>query len=202
MGEETYEVDEIVEELVEKGKGVKELLREMKNVSELMVDLAYSAVLFNNDELAEEVKELEEEMNKLRYQIEIRTMVAARDPEDAGKLEGILRISAAAENISNAAENMADIVLRDIGLHPVVRDALKEADEIVDRVIVKKSSKLAEKTVEDLRKNAKYGMDVISIKRGKNWIFKVKDSEEIKGGDTLIVSGFKENVRALQKTKE
>ncbi len=201
MGEETYEVDEIVKELVEKGKGVKQILREMKNVSELMVDLAYSAVLFNNDELAEEVKELEEEMNKLRYQIEIRTMVAARDPEDAGKLEGILRIAAAAENISNAAENMADIVLRDIGLHPVVRDALKEADEIVDRVIVKKGSKLAEKTVEDLRKNAKYGMDVISIKRGSDWIFKVEDSEEIKGGDTLIVSGFKENVRALQKTK-
>ncbi len=199
MGEEKYEVDEIIKELVETGKGVKEILKEMKNVSELMVDLAYSAILFNNDELAEEVKELEEEMNKLRYQIEIRTMVAARDPKDAGKLEGILRIAAAAERMSNAADSMADIVLRDIGLHPVVRDALKEAEEVVDRVIIGKDSKLAKKTVEDLRKNAKYGMDIISIKRGKNWIFKVDDSEKINAGDTLIVSGFKENVKALRE---
>lgn len=201
MGEDAYEVDEIIEELVEKGKGVKQILREVKNVSELMVDLAYSAVLFNNDELAEEVKELEEEMNKLRYQIEIRTMVAARDPEDAGKLEGILRVAAAAENISNAAERMAEIVLRDIGLHPVVKDALKEAAEIVDRIIVGEDSKLSKKTVKDLRKDAKYGVDVISIKRGKNWIFKVEDSEKIKVGDALIVSGFKENVKALRKIK-
>ncbi len=201
MTEETYEVDEIIEELIEEKKDVKEILTDMKNICELMVDLAYSAVLFNNDELAEEVKALEEEMNKLRYQLEIRTMVAARNPEEAGQLEGILRIGAAAERMSNAAESMAELVLRDIKLHPVVRDALQDADEIVDRVKVGKNSKLVGKTVEQIRKDAKYGMDVISIKRGKKWIFKVDDNEKIKAEDVLIVSGFKENVKALKASK-
>ena len=36
-------------------RNVKELLVEAKDVSELMVDLAYAAVFFNADDLAEEV---------------------------------------------------------------------------------------------------------------------------------------------------
>jgi len=38
---------------------VRELLSEMKNLSELMIDLAYSAALFNDKELAEVVLDLE-----------------------------------------------------------------------------------------------------------------------------------------------
>ena len=37
----------------------------MKNLSELMVDLAYSAVLFNSKAAAEEVIELENEVNAI-----------------------------------------------------------------------------------------------------------------------------------------
>lgn len=199
MAEETYEVDEIVEELLQKKRGVKGILKEMKNISELMVDLAYSAILFNNDELAEEVKSLEEEMNKLRYQIEIETMLAARTPEEAAKLAGLLKVAATAERISNAAETMAESVLRDIELHPALREALKEADEIVERVIVKKDSKIIGKTVKSLRADAQYGMDIISIKREGSWIFDIKDSEKIVAGDTLIASGFKESVSHLRE---
>jgi uncharacterized protein with PhoU and TrkA domain len=199
MVEEAYEVNEIIEELIEEHRGVKDILKEMKNVSELMVDLAYSAVLFNNDYLAEEVKSLEEEMNKLSYQIEIRTMLAARNPEEAGKMAGVLRVAAAAERISNAAEGLANIVVRDIELHPALRAALEEADEVVDRVIVKKGSEIIGRTVEDLRKEFKYAMDIISIKRGSSWIINVSDSEKIKAKDTLIASGFKEGVKHLSK---
>ena len=39
---------------------VKDILIEMKNLSELMVDLAYSSVLFQNKEAAEEVLNLED----------------------------------------------------------------------------------------------------------------------------------------------
>ena len=38
----------------------------MKDVSEIMIDLAYSAALFNSNELAEEVMELEKRVD---YQI-------------------------------------------------------------------------------------------------------------------------------------
>jgi uncharacterized protein with PhoU and TrkA domain len=44
---------------------VRETLIMMKDISELMIDLAYSAALFNNRELAEEVMELERKMDTL-----------------------------------------------------------------------------------------------------------------------------------------
>ena len=44
---------------------VSDLLLEMKNLSELMIDLAYSAALFNDKELAEDVIELESRIDTL-----------------------------------------------------------------------------------------------------------------------------------------
>ena len=48
---------------------VKDILIEMKNLSELMVDLAYSSVLFQNKDAAEEVLNLEDRVNSLNYEI-------------------------------------------------------------------------------------------------------------------------------------
>ena len=58
----------------------------MKNMSELMVDLAYSAVLFNSKTAAEEVLTLENEVNAMNYEIKKESLVAARSYEDAEKL--------------------------------------------------------------------------------------------------------------------
>ena len=41
----------------------------MKNMSELMVDLAYSAVLFNSKGAAEEVLKLENRVNSMNYEV-------------------------------------------------------------------------------------------------------------------------------------
>ena len=195
---EMYEVDEIVEELLKEKKGVKETITEMKNISELMVDLAYSALLFSNDRLAEEVHELEEEMNKLRFQIEISTMLAARSTDQAIKLEGILHVAAAAERISNAAKELAEVVLRDIEVHPALKAALEEADEVVDKFIIGSGSKLVGKTVQGLIEDPECGVDIISIKRKGKWMFKVHDNEKIQIKDTVIVTGFNERVEKLK----
>ena len=67
----------------ERPKNVKELLVEAKDASELMVDLAYAAVFFNEDDLAEEVEELEERMDAYLRRLREVAMLAARSPEDA-----------------------------------------------------------------------------------------------------------------------
>jgi len=198
MADETYEVSEIVDELLTKKRGIKEIIKEMKNVSELMVDLAYSAILFNNNDLAEEVKGLEEEMNKLRLQIEISAMLAARTSEDASKLSGIIRVAAAAESISNAAERIADTVLRDIELHPVLKEALEEAEETVERIIVTAKSGIDGMAIKDIRDNEKYAVDILCIKRGGEWIFDPKWDVKLKTEDMVIVTGFKENVEQFK----
>ena len=72
---------------------VKELLTEMKDISELIIDLAYSAVLFDNNDMAEEVKYLDVRMDKLNYDIRMMAMMAARTKEDAEELAGIFQCS-------------------------------------------------------------------------------------------------------------
>jgi uncharacterized protein with PhoU and TrkA domain len=106
---------------------VKELLTEMKNISELIIDLAYSAVLFNSEEIAEEVKYLEVRMDKLNYDIRIMAMMAARSKEDAEQLAGILQIAQAAEKISNSAGDI--ILLTEDKTGPILPRILKKADE-------------------------------------------------------------------------
>ena len=93
---------------------IKNLLIEMKNMSELMVDLAYSAVLFNSIDAAEEVLTLENRVNAMNYEIKKESLVAARSYEDAEKLTALLEIAEAAESMANAAKDLADLVIKGI----------------------------------------------------------------------------------------
>ena len=47
----------------EQPRNVKDLLIEAKDASELMVDLAYAAVVFNEEDLARDAETLEERMD-------------------------------------------------------------------------------------------------------------------------------------------
>jgi len=70
--EDIEDLEDIQEPVKYEPMGIKQILTEMKDISELIVDLAYSAVLFNNEELAEEVHELEEEMDMMDSRIRQR----------------------------------------------------------------------------------------------------------------------------------
>ena len=101
-----------------------------------MIDLTYSAALFNNRELAEEVTELEEKMDSLVYILNMNLMLAARDKADAESLAGVAKVGALTNSISNAAADIAGIVLNDIGIHPIVRKVFQQAEEHLERVQV------------------------------------------------------------------
>ena len=96
-----------LEKIEYKPVSVRELFVEMKNLSELMIDLAYSAALFNDKELAEDVLELENRVDTLTYLLEMEIMIAARDAEDAEALTGGSKVASAADKISDAAADIA-----------------------------------------------------------------------------------------------
>ena len=144
---------------------VREALTEMKDVSEIMIDLAYSAALFNSHELAEEVLELEKRVDHLAYIIDMNTMLAARDAEDAKNLTAVTTVAAATNKISDSAADIASIVLKDIGIHPIVRKAFEQVEEQLARTIVEQDSILANKKIGDLELAAKIGVDIIAIRR-------------------------------------
>jgi uncharacterized protein with PhoU and TrkA domain len=71
-------------------KEIVERLVELKDTSELMIDLAYSSVLLNSRELAEEVQRLEEYVDKLHTEVAQdsplvnKTLREARIPDETG----------------------------------------------------------------------------------------------------------------------
>ena len=142
---------------------VRETLILMKDISELMIDLAYSAALFNNQDLAEEVMELEKKMDSLVYVLNMNLMLAARDKEDAETLSGVAKVGSLTNSISDAAADIANIVLTDIGIHPIVREVFQRAEEHLARARVSDSSVFAGRTVNDLDLAAEVGVDIIAV---------------------------------------
>ena len=177
---------------------VRETLIMMKDISELMIDLAYSAALFNNRELAEEVTELEEKMDSLVYVLNMNLMLAARDKADAESLAGVAKVGALTNSISDAAADIAGIVLNDIGIHPIVREVFQRAEEHLARVQVSEVSMLAGKTVNDLDLAAKVGADIIAVRRGKHWMIN-PEKEIVLPEDILLARGTAMGLESLVK---
>ena len=176
---------------------VREALTEMKDVSEIMIDLAYSAALFNSHELAEEVMELEKRVDYLDYIIDMNTMLAARDAEDSKHLTAVTAVAAATNKISDAAADIATIVLKEIGIHPIVRKAFEKVEEHLARAIVKPDSILVNKKLGKLELAAKIGVDVIAIRRHQEWTIDPDGEEKIFEGDVLIARGAPHGIDEL-----
>jgi len=181
---------------------VRDLLIEMKDISELMIDLAYSAALFNSQPLAEEVLELERRVDSLAYLLDMSAMLAARDAKDAESLVGVTVVAAATDKISDAAGDIATIVLRGIGIHPIILEAFKKMEERLTRVQTKPNSVLVGKRIGELELVAKMGVDIIAIRRDKELIVNPKKEEMIKKGDIITARGAPGGVEEFEKLAE
>ncbi|MCD6512940.1 MAG: potassium transporter TrkA [Thermoplasmata archaeon] len=186
------------EEIEYEPSTVKELLAEMKSISQLIVDLAYSAILFHNKEIAEEVRYLEVRMDKLNYQIRMMAMMAARTPEDAEMLSGILQIAEAAETISNAAGDIVKLLSLKLK-HPILPKLIKESDEIIRKMKVEASSNAVNKRIGELRIASETGVRILAIRRKNRWIYGPSPDITLKEGDVLICIGTEEGMEELGK---
>jgi len=162
----------------------------MKNLSELAVDLAYGAVLFDDEGLAEEVRNLEVEVDALQSRFEAWTLRAAADAADPVALRGMIRLGIATETISDAALEISEGVLRDIDVHPVVELAVGESDEVLTRIHVEPGSDLQGARVEDGVADVEGSMTVIAIRRpGEGWLLVADAEATIRAEDVLIAKG-------------
>ncbi len=181
-----------------KATSVRETLSQMKDLSELMMDLAYSAALFNNKGLAEEVMELESRVDDLVYQLNMNLMLAARDREDAEKLSGVAKIGSLTNAISDAAADIASLVLSGIVVHSAVRAAFQRAEEHLIRVKIGENSFLSGKPIKDLDLAAEVGVDIIAVRRGEIWHIN-PDTEILIPGDVLVARGTADGLESLGK---
>ncbi|ASJ00596.1 potassium channel family protein [Thermococcus gorgonarius] len=183
---------------VEVPKNVKDIFVEMKNTAELMVDLAYSAALFKEKEIAEEVLELEEYLDILNYHLMVRAVLAARNMKEAEQITSILQMARSIDDISNAAADLAKMVLEE-KIHPLITEVILESEETIGRIVVSSNSILVGKSLDELDLSTNTGVWVIAIRRGKRWIFDPDEDTKIMPGDIIIGRGTR---TALDYLKE
>jgi uncharacterized protein with PhoU and TrkA domain len=182
----------------EKFEKIIDMLVELKDTSELMMDLAYSSILFNSKELAQEVQLLEEHVDNLHTQFELLVLSRCITPEESRNFLGLIRVGVATEKIADAAAQIASVVLRGIEPHPVLKLAIKEAEETVTHVHVSKNSSLVGKSLRMARIPEETGMWVLTVRRGGKWM-RPKPDTVIETGDVLITSGYAEGEEDLRK---
>ena len=180
-------------------ESVKDLLVDIKEKSELIVDLAYSALIFDSEDMANEVEKLEKEMDELVFKIRIKTMLAANNYEEAEQLSGILQVSDAAKNIANAATDIVYLLDMDITMRPFLPSLFSKADEKLHVVMISKESSIVNRKIGELKIEAECGVRIIAIKRGKQWIYDPEGDVRIKAEDVLIIRGTEDGFQFLER---
>ncbi|WP_052666138.1 potassium channel family protein [Nitriliruptor alkaliphilus] len=179
---------------------IKDMLVEAKDAAELMVDLAYAAVFFGDDALAREVLRLEDIVDELLVELRAVCMIAARTREDADQLAGVLSMAVSIEGIADAAEDIARVVLKDLGVPPELRDDLRHATEVTARVKIREENQLESASLRELELPARTGMWVIAVRRDVDWLYGPGPDDVLREGDVLFLQGPKDgvdHVRAL-----
>ena len=187
------------EEIKYRPISVRELLTEMQTVIQLILDLAYSAVLFHDHDLAEEVTELEERMDTLRVLLLMNTAIAIRDADDAEAMVGIMQMASVADRISDAAGDIARIVLLEIGIDPYIVEAFKKVKERLVRTRILPGSVLAKKTLGELELESNIGVNVMVVRRGKELVINPGGKTALQEGDILIARGSDVGASELDK---
>ncbi len=173
---------------------VKDLLVGAKDAAELMVDLAYAAIFFGDEDLAKEVLVLESQVDELLVDLRAVSMLAARTPEDADQLAGVLSLAVSIEGIADAAEDIARVVLKDLGIPGELRDDLRHATEVTARVKIREENVLAGSSLRELELPARTGMWVIAVRRDVDWLYGPGPDERLAEGDVLFLQGPPEGV--------
>jgi len=185
-------------------KKIVDMLAELKDTSEIMMDLAYSSILINSKDLANEVQELEDRMDHLHTEFELLVLSRCIKPEESKHFLGLIRLGVVTEKIADAASQIAEVVLRGLEPHPVLGLAIKQAEETVTHVQVSKKSRLAGKSLREAQVHEETGMWVLAIKRADKWL-RPKPDIVIEAGDVLIASGYaggEEELKTLATTEK
>ena len=181
-----------------KGKTAEDIVLEIKDKSELMVDLAYSSLLYDNRTIAEEVYDLENLIDNLYQNLQKGSL----NDVQKGKLNvddalTLMKLAQAGEHIADAAQEIADVELRDIELHPILKMSIRESDVVFTRVQVVPKSILCGKTLGQLRLASETGMMVIAMRHGDKWLYGPNKNTKIDPDDVLFAKGPEDGEKHL-----
>ena len=194
-----YELIDLEEKIRYKPISVRDSLIALQSTTMLMIDLAYSAVLYNDRDLAEEVVELEAKVDDLKILLLMSMALAVRDPDDAEGMVGIMWMGTVADRISGAAGDIARTVLLGLGIDPSVMEAFTKTQERLIRTKILPGSILVKKRLDKLRLETNIGVNVIALRRGKELITNPEPKTILTEDDILIARGSDVGISELDK---
>ena len=165
------------------------MLAEAKDASELMVDLAYAALYFDDEGMADAVLGLEEDMSALVHEMRSLAMLAVRHPREVDGMSSVLQVVSSIEQIANAAVDISKTVLHHLGIPRALIVDLAQAAEVSHRLVVAAGSHLANRPLRDMELPVAVGMRVVAIQRGRHWLTDVGGDSIVEPGDVLFMRG-------------
>lgn len=167
----------------------EDLLLQVKDTSEIMIDLAYSSLIFHDRELAEEVLLLNDHVKELNSRLEEIVIERVSQERDLDRAITYIRLSRAMEDIGDSAEKIADVVLRDIRVHPVLAESILESGTSIAREVIKAESVLAGKRLRETSLATDTGWFLLVIKRGGRWVIGPGGETVLEPEDIIFAKG-------------
>jgi len=174
--------------LTDLGRAVDTLV-EMKNLSEVAVGLAYSAIVLQDQNLAAEVRHLEDRLDEMKDRLELWVLRAGAEDIDPAPLRGLLHLSQAAEDLGDHAQSMVWLVEQHEELHPILRIALGEADEVVISVPVAAGSEADGQALAALNLPVDPGYGVLAIRRAGRYLYRPRKHVVLQADDEVLAAG-------------
>lgn len=181
-----------------KEKTTENIVLEIKDKSELMVDLAYSSLLYDNRNIAKEVYDLENLIDNLYQKLQRELLEEVKnDKISVDDALTLMRLAQASEYIADAAQEIADVELRDVELHPILKMSIRESDVVFTRVQVEPRSIFCGKTLGELKLGSETGMMIIAMRHKDSWLYGPNKNTRINAGDILFAKGPEDSERHL-----
>jgi uncharacterized protein with PhoU and TrkA domain len=153
----------------------------------IAVDLALYSVAFYDKEAALEVLRLENRIDEDCHKLFSKLLLAVRAPRESPLALGIMRLATALDTASDAAGDLAGIVLKEVPVHKLVRADVNCCGEVVTLIKLRRPIATQPSLV-----------DILLAKRGSMYILG-PSWDDLKVGDVLVVRGPLEEVEDLAR---
>ncbi len=183
-------------------RNVKEILVKMRSLSQLMVDIGFAAIMEDDVDLAHEAAKIKRELKDLSYNLRIESLMVSRlsrnTEREIPQIANLLQIGVATKEISDGIDDLIEIVIRDVGVHPVINLAYRREIRTM-KLVVEKNSILDGKKLRQVEIDDVTGFNIIAVRRGDEWIIEPEGSTKIVADDVLIIKGKDVSIRKVQE---
>ncbi|MEB3757450.1 MAG: hypothetical protein GSR82_03140 [Desulfurococcales archaeon] len=180
-----------------KADTILDLLQEAKDYSSIALDLSFYSLIWNDKRAALEVSNVEKIIDKMWRRLLYKIMLAARSPSQARDMVSLGNLGVAFDRISNAAGDIAGIVLQGLSVSQAVKNSLLRGEETVALVKTVKAPKESI-SISEIEENVSR-IDVLLVKRDREYILAPDPSFKVKVGDLLIVRGTLDEIEDLAR---